>query len=117
MFYIEKNDKPNFIEKNFNILKMIENTIILPVTEGTKEKQIEKIAIKTKKIIRKYSNSKKIVLSKDLKNEQTYINYLNSYGLEIQDGRWLFEILLSEITEYIINKKQIEKVRNINAYK
>ena len=41
--------------------------------------------------------------------EQKYINYLNTYGLEIQDGKWLFEILLPEITEYIINKKKIEK--------
>ncbi len=116
MFYIEKNDKPSFIEKKFNILKMIENTIIIPITKDRKDKQIEKMAIKTKKIINKYSNSKKVVISKKLKNEQIYINYLNTYGIEIQDGKWLFEILLPEITEYIINKKQLEKVRNINTY-
>lgn len=109
MFYIEKNDKPNFIEKKLNILKMIDNKIILPITGSTKEKQIEKIATKTKKIINKYSNSKKVVISKEIQKEQTYINYLNSYGIKISDGRWLFEILLPEITEYIINKKQLEK--------
>lgn len=109
MFYIEKNDKPSWLEKKLNILKVIDNTIILPITEETKEKQIEKIATKTNKIIKKYSTSKKIVLSKEICKEQKYINYLNTYGLEIQDGKWLFEILLPEITEYIVNKKKIEK--------
>ena len=109
MFYIEKSDKPNFIEKKLNILKVIDNTIILPISEDTKEKNIEKIAAKTKKTIEKYSNSKKVVLSKDMK-EETYINYLNTYGIEIQNGRWLFEILLPDITEYITKKKNIEKV-------
>ena len=110
MFYIQKNDKLNFIEERLNILKVIDNTIKLPITENTKEKQIEKIAMKTNKIIRKCSNSKKVVLSKDIRKEQTYINYLNSYGIEISDGRWLFEILLPDVTKYIIEKKKIERV-------
>ena len=109
MFYIEKNDKPNFIERKLNLIKVQENTIILPIDENTKEKQIEKISAKTKKIIQKYSTSKKVVLSKEMYKQTQYINYLNTYGLEIQDGKWLFEILLPEITEYIINKKKIEK--------
>ena len=34
MIYIEKNDKPNFlIEKIFNLIKVQENTIILPINE------------------------------------------------------------------------------------
>lgn len=114
MFYIEKNDKPNWLERKLNLIKVQENTIILPINENSKEKQIEKIATKTNKKVRKYSTSKKVVLSKNMYREQKYINYLNSYGLEIQDGKWLFEILLPDIIEYIINKKQLEKVRNIN---
>lgn len=110
MFYIEKNDKPSWLERKLNLIKIQENTIILPINENTKEKQIEKLSIKTNKIIQKYSTSKKIVLSKEILQEQTYINYLNTYGLEIQDGKWLFETLLPNITEYIINKKKIEKV-------
>lgn len=109
MFYIEKNDKPSWLERKLNLVKIQENTIILPIDENTNEKQIEKIATKTNKIIKKYSTSKKIVLSKEICKEQKYINYLNTYGLEIQDGKWLFEILLPEITEYIVNKKKIEK--------
>ena len=109
MFYIEKNDKPNFIERKLNLIKVQENTIMLPIDQKTKEKQIEKISAKTKKIIQKCSTSKKVVLSKEMYKQTQYINYLNTYGLEIQDGKWLFEILLPEITEYIINKKKIEK--------
>ena len=110
MFYIEKNDKPNFIEKKLNILKVKDNIVKIPITENTKDKQIEKIAIKTEKIIRKCSNSRKVVLSKQLQKEQLYVNYLNTYGIEISDGKWLFEILLPDITKYIIEKKKIEKV-------
>lgn len=110
MFYIEKNDKPNWLEKKFNIIRIQENTIMLPIEENSTEKQIEKIAAKTKKIVQKYSNSKKVVLSKEMYKEQKYINYLNTYGLEIQDGKWLFEILLPNVVEYIINKRKIEKV-------
>ena len=109
MFYIEKNDKPNFIERKLNLIKVQENTIMLPIDQKTKEKQIEKISAKTKKIIQKCSTSKKVVLSKEMYKQTQYINYLNTYGLEIQDGKWLFEALIPEITEYIINKKKIEK--------
>ena len=109
MFYIEKNDKPNWLERKLNLIKVQENTIILPIDENIKEKQIEKLSAKTKKIIQKYSTSKKVVLSKEMYKQTQYINYVNTYGLEIQDGKWLFEALIPEITEYIINKKKIEK--------
>ena len=109
MFYIEKNDKPSWIERKINLIKVQENTIIVPIDEKTKTKQIEKIAKKTNKILWKMTSSKKIVLSKDIQQEQQYINYLNSYGLEIADGRWLFEILLTNIVEYLIQKRKIEK--------
>lgn len=111
MFYIEKNDKPNWLEKKLNIIKVIDNTIILPIAEDTKEKQIEKIAKKTKQSIEKNSNSKKIVLSKKMLKEEMYINYLNTYGIEISDGKWLFEILVPQVIEYIINKKQLKTIR------
>ena len=110
MIYIEKNDKPNIIEKMLNLIKVQDSTIILPINEKTKEKQIEKIAKKTIKVRGKISNSKKIVLSKKMKKEEKYINYLNEYGIEIADGRWLFEILLTDIVNYIVEKQKIERV-------
>lgn len=110
MFYIEKNDKPNFLQKNLSLIKIEENTIIIPFSENIKEKQIEKLAQRTESTVRKYSNSKKVVLSKQVQQNTTYINYLNTYGIDIQNGKWLFEILLTDITDYIIYKKEIEKV-------
>lgn len=108
MFYIEKNDKPTWIEKIIPIIKVENNTIKLPYKENINQNKIEKLAQKTKKILEKNSTSKKVVLSKEIQKENLYINYLNTYGLKIQDGRWLFEILITDIIEYIINKKKLE---------
>lgn len=109
MFYIEKIDKPNWLEKILNVQKVIDNTIMLPIADGAKEKDIERLARKTKKIIEKNSNSNKVVLSKYVRQQKLYINYLNTYGIQVADGKWLFEILLTDVTKYIIEKKKIEK--------
>ena len=108
MFYIEKNDKPTWIEKIIPIIKVENNTIKLPYKENINQNKIEKLAQKTKKVLEKNSTSQKVVLSKEMQKENLYINYLNTYGLKIQDGRWLFEILITDIIEYIINKKNLE---------
>ncbi len=108
MFYIEKNDKPTWIEKIIPIIKVENNTIKLPYKENINQNKIEKLAQKTKKVLEKNSTSQKVVLSKEIQKENLYINYLNTYGLKIQDGRWLFEILITDIIEYIINKKNLE---------
>lgn len=110
MIYIEKNDKPNWLEKTFNIIKIQRNTIMLPINETTKEKQIEKIAKKIQKISKQISSSKKIILSKKMKKEEKYINYLNTYGFEIANGRWLFEVLLTDIVDYAVENQKMEKV-------
>ena len=46
MFYIEKNDKPNFIERKLKLLKIKDNTIMFPINENLKENQLEKMALK-----------------------------------------------------------------------
>ena len=109
MFYIEKNDKPNRLVRILKLIKVEDNTITVPICEKTTSKQIEKLAQKTNKIINKLSNSKKAVLSKQAQEEVQFVNYLNSYGIQIANGRWLFEILLTDIVEYLIHKKKIEK--------
>ena len=109
MFYIEKNDKPNKIQDRLNLIKLQENVIKLPNIENIKEKNIEKISKKTRKIIDKHSTSKKVIISKELQKNEQYINYINSSGIQIQDGRWLFKILITKIVDYIIDKKHIEK--------
>lgn len=110
MVYIEKNDKPNFIESMFNLIKVKENIITIPINEKITDKKLEKLALKTYKKITKISNSKKVVLSKEMKKQEKYINYLNTYGMEIADGKWLFEILLTDIVQYVLEKQKKEKV-------
>ena len=51
MFYIEKNDKPTWIEKIIPIIKVENNTIKLPYKENINQNKIEKLAQKTKKVL------------------------------------------------------------------
>ena len=37
MFYIEKNDKPSWLEKKLNIVKVIDNTVVLPDFQNTRQ--------------------------------------------------------------------------------
>ena len=109
MFFIQENDKPSKISKLFNILKLKEDKIILPIKEENLEiKNASKLAVKTKKIL-DLANCNKVIISKKIKQQQIYINYLNSYNLEIVDGKWLFEVLTYEIIGYISKVKKIKK--------
>ena len=107
MYYIYENDKPNFICKMFNIIKLKGNKIILPKGEKNNKKQIQ-LAKKTYEIMKKMNNTK-IVLSKKLQKQNEYLNQLQTYPLEICDGRWLFFMILPEILEYILGKQEIKR--------
>lgn len=111
MYYIYENDKPSLLCNTFNIIKLKGNKIILPSGEKNEKKQIQ-LARKTYKIMQMVSNIK-IVLSKKLQNETIYLNQLQTYPLEICDGRWLFFMLLPEILEYILEKQEIKKEESI----
>ncbi len=113
MLFIEKKENPNIIERKFKIITVQNNYIRLPIIGSTNDNQKEKIAQKTVKIINKKSNSKKVILSKEILKEQIYINYLNTYGVEISDGRWLFEVLATDVIKYIIKKKKLENEKII----
>ena len=99
-FYIEKMDKHKFnikkikIEgKNFKINVSLE-----------KEKNIKKIV--NKLIKNEVTN---VVLSKELYQNMSLINAINSSNIKIFDGRWLEKYLTIEILNYIINKKDIKR--------
>lgn len=109
MFYIEKNEKINFLEKKLELIKKDGNQLFLPITTNEKNKKIERIAKKIKKFIEKNSSSKKIVLSKEIQKEKKLVNYLNSYGFKISDGKFLFEILEIKIIKYIIEKMKMDE--------
>ena len=109
MYYIKETDKPSKFAEFFHIIKLENDTIILPIGDTIlDEKTAYKLAIKTKTILDK-TNSKKLVLSKQVKLQKAYINYLYSYNYEIVDGRWLFQMLLFEVLEYIIKKLKIKE--------
>ena len=109
MYYIKENDKPSKFAEFFHIVKLENDTIILPIlSTSLDEKTAYKLANKTKKILDK-TNSKKLVLSKQIKQQENYINYLYSYNYEIVDGRWLFRMLIFDVLEYIIKKLKIKE--------
>lgn len=111
MYCIQKYDKPNLLSRWFKIVKLEGNKIYIPIVNyEKKDKQLkleEKLAKKTKNIFKKL-NSKKVVLSKETKNHTKYMNLLQTYQLDIIDGRWLFRMLVPEIIEYVENKKELE---------
>ncbi len=107
MYYIYENDKPSLLCELFNIIKLKGNKIILPKGEKNYKKQIQ-LAKKTYEVIKKM-NSTKIVLSKELLKQNNYANQLQTYPLEICDGKWLFFMILPEILEYILEKQEVKR--------
>lgn len=110
MYYIQETDKPNKLSNIFNIVQLNNNTIILPITsdEEISTKKAQKLAQKTKIILNK-TMSKKVVISKQLKKQEEYVNLLHSYNLDIAEGKWLFEMLTYKILDKILEKQKIKK--------
>ena len=109
MYYIKETDKPSKIAEWLHIVRLENDTIILPITETSLDEKIAyKLAMKTKNILAK-TNSKKLVLSKQVKQQEAYVNYLYSYNYEIVDGRWLFQMLIFDVLEYVIKTLKIKE--------
>lgn len=109
MYYIEETDKPNKICKILKIVKIKDNKIVLPIKEEVvTSKYQQRLASKTNEILKK-TNSNKIVVSNAIKKYEKYINFLNSYNIEIVNGRWLYKIIILDILDYIIDNKDIKK--------
>lgn len=108
MYFIREIDKPNRWLEKCNIVKMKDNEIILPIVEEMKSKQIFKLETKTKKLLKK-TNCRKLVLSKFMKKQEEFCNYLYSDNFDIADGKWLWEVLSGESLNYIVQKKNLKK--------
>ena len=109
MYYIKENDKPSKITEWLHIVKLENNMIILPIKKTSlDEKTAYQLANKTKRILDR-TNSRKLVLSKRIKQQKDYVNYLYSYNYEIVDGRWLFQILILDVLEYVVKKLEINE--------
>ena len=108
MYYIQETDKPKFLFRLFNIIKVKEDKIILPIKEEKISiKKAEKLANKTKKILDK-TICNKVILSKVIKKQEDYKNYLYSSDINIVKAEQLTEILLLDILNYIKNKKALK---------
>lgn len=109
LYYIEECDKLNRIFRMFSIIQLDDNKLKLPVgKEKMSDKQAEKLAKKTKTILEKV-NTKKVILSKEIKKQEQYVNDLYAYGIKITEGKWLYEILAYDILEYILKKQNKKK--------
>lgn len=110
MYYIQEIDKPNFLFSFFNIVKLEDDKIILPIANNEKItlKKAQKLARNTNKILKK-AHGNQVVVSKLIKNQEEYLNYLNSYNIRIVQGKWLFELLANDVLEYIVDKKRLKK--------
>ena len=109
MYYIQEADKPSLISKYLNCAKIKNDTIILPISSDfISQKKSQKLALKTKKIIND-SNCNKVVVSKKIEKQELFLDYLNTYGIDIVDGKWLFEVLAYDVIDYIIEKKKMNK--------
>ncbi len=109
MYYVQESDNPNSILNRLNIVRLKQDKIILPIQkEKISSKKARKLAEKTKKILKK-TNCHKLILSKEIKRQEDYKNYLYTYSIDIVEGKWLFGILSYQLLEYIISKKNIKK--------
>ena len=109
MYFIQEGDKPLKIFRWLNYIRIKDDILILPICDAyIKMKKAEKLAKKAKKII-ELSNCKKVVISKKIEKQENFLNYLYSYNIDIINGKWLFEILIYDVLEYIIKKKKMMK--------
>ena len=87
----------------FKYIKIIEDECeILKIISKTTPKKLEKIVEKIKK-----KDINPIVLSKEVKQNQKFLEMLNNYAITIFDGKWLMQYILQDIIEYLKEKQKI----------
>ena len=98
--YIEKVDKPKMAIQKIKI----ERDSCRIRLNLEKEKNIEKLVIKLIK-----NDVENVVLTKELYENKSLVNTLNSYNIKIFDGRWLEKYLSIQILDYIAIQRKIPK--------
>lgn len=112
------------LKRLFNIIELKKDNgktiIVLPLFKSNKIKDKKLIKI-SKKITKKLydSNIENIVLSKYLENNIILKQKLYCENINILNGRYLFNLLVPEVIEYLLKrqKKKIENRRNYNTNK
>ena len=109
MYYIQEIDKPSWLRRTFKIVQLEKNKIILPIeTDKIGDKKAQKLAKKTKKILDK-TNCNKLVISKNVKKIDNYMNQLYTCKYLISDSKWLFELLTIKVLDFVMEKFNIKK--------
>ena len=110
MYYIQESDKPVLVARMFNILEMVNDKIILPVSkEDFIEKKKATIFVKKIKKILDKTSCKTIILSKYLKEQKNILEALEKYSIEIVQGKWLFSVICGKALDYAVKKKSLKK--------
>lgn len=101
-YYIKQGQSSIFLN-----IKVCENECkIPPITCNSKK--IEKIVKKIKK-----KSINQVVLSKQIKQNDVFVQKLNDYDITIFDGKWLMQYILPEIITYLKEKQKIMQVDEI----
>ena len=110
MYYIQEADKPDLITKLLSLIEIVDDKIILPIEKNgnISEKKIKRLTKKIEKLINK-ANCKTIILSKYLKHNENLIMELKNKKVKLVEGKWLFNVIIYEILDYICEKKEIKK--------
>ena len=110
MYYIQESDKPVLVARMFNIVEIVGDKIILPISNkgNFNDYKAKNLVRKIKKILYR-TGCKTIVLSKYLKRQKNFIKLLKNYEIGIIDGKWLFSILSSKVLDYIAEKEKLRK--------
>ena len=99
-YYIEEMDKPKIFWKKIKI----ENDNCKINLNLEKGKNIKNLLKRLEQ-----NEVTNVVLSKEIEQNKNIINGLNSYGINIFDGRWLIKYLVIEILDYIIKQTDLNK--------
>lgn len=109
ILFIEQAEKIGFFKRIFKNVELCGKKIII-------NEKLEKARLKKKiKIVNKIvnilegSNCKKVVISKQIKKDRTFLNLLLSNNIDVVDGRKLFKMYILEIVEIIAKKLDIQK--------
>ncbi len=109
-YYIEELDKQTRIEKIFSIIKVEGRKIKIPDLKNEYIKRNRRTLKIVNKIVRilETENIKNVVISNKVRENELLVNYLQTYGINIVDGKFLFEALMQSVLMYIIDKKKFD---------
>ncbi len=110
MYYIQESDKPILVNKIFNMLEVVDDKILLPIS-GENVVDVKKSMILVRKIKRILDKTgcKKVILSKKIKEQVNIVNTIKESSIDIIDGKWLFSVLSSRVLDYITIKGKLKK--------